>query len=83
MELNIEASPTKPITINGKKLELTMPTVGQVEDFQDGVKQGKSEVELSIDLLVSCGIPKETARKLDLLQFQKIIEYVTSAPEKK
>lgn len=66
-----------------KEYELSKPTFGEQEKYQEQLSNIKDEKGTSmgpmIDFLASMGIPKDDVLKLDIDEYTEIIEYVVGS----
>lgn len=58
----------------GEEISLPFPTVLQFEEYQEKMKETKSELKLAREFLVELGMNEETAKSLQMNNLRKIIE---------
>jgi len=64
-------------TLNGVKSVFKAPTVQHLADFRKGFREGKDEIEASIEFLIELGVKEEIAKSLTLDQLNTIMDKIS------
>lgn len=73
-----EESQEIEVILNAQSYKLSLPSVGAIELLQDNLeKEGSNQITSLINVVVSCGLPEEVARKMPVMKLKKLIEAVT------
>ena len=81
-ELNLDK---KKFTVKyeGETHELSFPSVLQTKNFVKAIEKGGNEIEESIKLVTSLGLPKKVVEEIDIDQLNSIMEVITPQSKKK
>lgn len=84
--LSINTKKVKSIEIDGKKVDLKVPTAIEQCDFEDKIqavdKDNKKTLKVLLGHIVTMGLDKNTAELLSIQDLQDLISYVTGVEKK-
>jgi hypothetical protein len=75
MDLDLGSSIVFNVKVNGGEYKMTAPTVMQAQSFQEKCKDNEGEeLPIFLNFIVDLGMPKDVAKKLDVVQLRKLSE---------
>lgn len=71
------------VVIEDKEYPVTAPTLGAVAEFEEKLDEAtaakKGTLKVMMNFIVSCGLPEEATKRLDMSQLQALMAALTPA----